>query len=72
VSRDRPWVRRERPGTRLICACGRSTMLPYCDGSHLGTGIEPAMVNLEEEETVAWCGCGRSGDFPRCDGTHRR
>jgi CDGSH-type Zn-finger protein len=65
-----PYVRTERPGTRAICACGLSTMLPYCDGAHLGTGIEPFMVDLAEERTVMWCGCGRSKGRPFCDGSH--
>lgn len=71
MSRDRPYVRKERPGTRMICACLRSKMLPYCDGTHIGLGVEPVMVNLAREETISWCGCGRSKDFPRCDGSHR-
>jgi CDGSH-type Zn-finger protein len=68
--RNRPWRRRERPGTRAICACFRSELLPYCDGAHLGTGIEPVMVDLDREQEVAWCGCGRSATVPRCDGSH--
>lgn len=69
---NRPFVRRERPGTRAICACGRSGMLPYCDGTHMGSGVEPIMVDLTEEEVVTWCCCGRSAEFPRCDGSHER
>ena len=70
--RDGPFLRRERPGTRAICACFRSELMPYCDGSHLGCGREPAMVDIDEERDVAWCGCGRSARFPLCDGTHAR
>ena len=65
-----PHVRREKPGTRAICACGRSTMRPYCDGSHLGTGVEPVMVTIEREQTVSWCTCRKSAKFPQCDGSH--
>jgi CDGSH-type Zn-finger protein len=67
-----PYTRRERPGTRAICACGLSGLSPYCDGAHLGTGIEPEMVEIEEEREVSWCLCRRSGRFPFCDGSHAR
>ena len=69
--RREPYVREENEGTRAICACGRSSMPPYCDGAHLGSGTEPFMVSLPEGRTVAWCGCGKSNERPVCDGTHR-
>jgi CDGSH-type Zn-finger protein len=70
-TRKEPFVVSERPGTRVICGCGRSEMLPYCDGSHLGSTDKPYVVEIEEEGRVAWCGCRRSESFPYCDGTHR-
>jgi CDGSH-type Zn-finger protein len=45
-------------------------VLPYCDGSHMGSGVEPMMITFHETEDVAWCTCGRSKSFPRCDGSH--
>jgi CDGSH-type Zn-finger protein len=68
--RDRPYVVDEQPGTRAICACGKSENKPYCDGSHAGSGTKPFVVQIEEAKKVAWCGCGRSGNRPYCDGTH--
>ena len=65
-----PYIRRERPGTRAICTCGRSGEMPYCDGAHMGTGFEPLMMNFEVEEEVKWCLCRKSKSFPRCDGSH--
>jgi CDGSH-type Zn-finger protein len=62
-----PLRRREHPGTRALCACGLSGLLPFCDGNHLGTGIEPIMVEITKEQEVAWCLCRRSADFPLCD-----
>lgn len=58
---------RENPGTRAICACFLSSVLPYCDGQHLGTGIEPFMVQVTEEKEIAWCACGDSIELPLCD-----
>jgi CDGSH-type Zn-finger protein len=70
VSAKGPYRRTEKPGTRAICACGRSTVLPYCDGSHMGSGVEPLMITFHAEEAVEWCTCGKSKSFPRCDGSH--
>jgi len=64
-----PCVVRENPGYRAICACGLSAYMPYCDGTHLGTGIEPLMVLVSEAKEVTWCGCGESEKFPLCDAT---
>lgn len=70
MSGEGPYIRDEKPGTRALCACGRSTLLPYCDGAHLGSGVEPLMITFTAEETVSWCMCRRSKAFPRCDGSH--
>jgi CDGSH-type Zn-finger protein len=70
--RKAPYVVEENAGTRAICACGRSQMLPYCDGSHFGTNKQPFMVSLDHRQTVKWCGCRKSKKLPYCDGTHER
>ena len=56
--------------TYYWCACGRSKNQPYCDGSHQGTGFEPAAFIAEKSETVYLCGCKRTSNKPFCDGTH--
>lgn len=68
---NRPFVREEEAGPKAICACGRSSNRPYCDGAHAreNTGKRPIVVQVEDG-IVAWCGCGKSGSFPYCDGTH--
>ena len=71
MRRKEPFIVHERPGTRVICSCGKSAALPYCDGSHVGGHREPCVVNLTEEKQVAWCGCRRSRRFPYCDRTHK-
>ena len=71
MSRKEPFVRDEAPGTRIVCSCGKSEMLPYCDGTHTETRrYQPCVVNIENAKQIAWCGCRRSKDFPFCDGTH--
>lgn len=54
----------------LWCACGRSKRQPFCDDSHIGTGIEPLRYVATETGDVWFCGCKQSGHKPECDGTH--
>jgi len=68
--RKRPFVIAETPGKKAYCACGKSKNLPYCDGTHKGTGFTPFIVEITEAKTVAICGCGHSKNRPFCDGTH--
>ncbi len=59
------------PGQYHWCACGRSKNQPFCDGSHVGTGIRPVTFTVAEE-TDAWlCRCKQTGDAPYCDSTHK-
>lgn len=52
------------------CACGRSKRQPFCDGSHVGTGLEPHRFVAPRTEEVLLCGCKRTCGAPFCDGTH--
>ena len=52
------------------CACGRSAIQPYCDGSHKGTGLVPVVFMAEKSETVWLCCCKRTHEPPFYDGSH--
>ncbi|MHB8551498.1 MAG: CDGSH iron-sulfur domain-containing protein [Acidiferrobacterales bacterium] len=65
-----PYVLSLEPGNYYFCACGRSANLPYCDGSHRGSTVEPFNVVVPEPRNVAICACGRSAARPFCDGSH--
>ncbi len=52
------------------CACGRSATQPFCDGSHLGSGITPRRFVAARTEEALLCGCKHSGGAPFCDGAH--
>jgi CDGSH-type Zn-finger protein len=67
-----PIVQRVEPGTYWWCACGRSRSQPFCDGSHKGTGLSPAEVDITQAGTVAWCACKHSKTAPFCDGSHAK
>lgn len=60
------------PGTYRWCACGRSSDQPWCDDSHVGTGIEPVTFTLNERRRVALCMCKHSTNQPFCNGQHQR
>lgn len=47
-------------GTYYICSCGQSKNLPYCDGSHQGTGLQPLSLELEPPQTVEISGLPES------------
>ena len=65
-----PIVQKTEPAEYWWCACGRSKIQPFCDGSHKGTGLGPKQVQITEAKTVAWCACKHSKNAPFCDGTH--
>ena len=52
------------------CACGHSKNQPFCDGSHDGSGIEPAPFLVQEKQTVWLCNCKHTKTPPFCDGSH--
>jgi CDGSH-type Zn-finger protein len=72
MEQKKPYIIKEQPGTKYYCACGSSRNQPYCDGSHKGSGLYPAKVEIDEEKTVAICSCGLSQKLPFCDGAHKR
>ncbi len=72
IAQKGPFVQKVEPGTYFFCACGRSKGQPFCDGSHKGSGLGPARVDITEAKTVAWCGCKHSGNGSFCDGSHSR
>lgn len=54
------------------CACGLTQEPPFCDNSHVGTGISPHVIEVSEPTTMAICQCWKSADGAYCDGTHAR
>jgi CDGSH-type Zn-finger protein len=59
------------PGTYWWCQCGRSARQPFCDGSHMGSGLSPLKVEVAEKSAISWCACKHTRTGPRCDGTHK-
>jgi CDGSH-type Zn-finger protein/mannose-6-phosphate isomerase-like protein (cupin superfamily) len=52
------------------CSCGRSQTQPFCDGSHVGTGLVPIAFKAQRDEEVIFCGCKQTATGPFCDGAH--
>lgn len=69
-SKSHPLVTQLGVGTYYWCQCGKTRTVPYCDGSHAGTGIEPLAFEVDEPVTQAVCDCGLSKNPPYCDGSH--
>ena len=75
VAQRGPYIVELPAGEYRWCACGRSKNQPFCDDSHIGTGIEPIAftVPLRRNPQKFWmCGCKQSKHKPFCDGTHNR
>ena len=70
TTRDAPYVCAEDAGEHWWCACGKSERQPYCDGSHRGGQVGPAIVMFDAPREVAWCGCKLTATPPFCDGKH--
>ncbi|MDA8362761.1 MAG: CDGSH iron-sulfur domain-containing protein [Gammaproteobacteria bacterium] len=68
--KTQPYLLNLEPGNYYFCACGRSANLPYCDGSHQGSAVQPYGVVISESQNIAICACGRSATRPFCDGSH--
>lgn len=54
------------------CACGLSSMQPFCDGSHKGTDFTPEMYKADRTGKVFFCTCKQTSNMPLCDGTHSK
>ncbi len=54
------------------CSCGRTERLPFCDGTHKGSGYNPLIFKVEEDKEYYLCKCGNTKKAPFCDGTHKR
>ena len=54
------------------CACGRSTSQPFCDGSHIGSGLAPRIFTAQRSERAWLCACKNTSTPPFCDGSHNK
>ena len=69
-AKSHPLVTELGVGTYYWCQCGKTKTVPYCDGSHQGSGITPMAFEVEEGQTAAICNCGLSANPPYCTGAH--
>lgn len=60
------------PGTYFRCVCGKSSKMPFCDGSHEGSGKSPLSFEITEKKQVHLCNCGMTANPPFCDGKHAK
>ena len=69
-TKSHPLVTELGEGTYYWCQCGKTRTVPYCDGSHQGTGVSPLAFDIKTAGTVAICSCGLTKNPPYCDGSH--
>ena len=39
-------------GTHYVCACGKTSNQPFCDGSHQGTTIQPLVLEIDRPKNI--------------------
>ncbi|NLV73042.1 MAG: CDGSH iron-sulfur domain-containing protein [Actinobacteria bacterium] len=66
-----PLTKRLDAGTYLWCRCGETKNVPFCDGSHEGTGIQPLEFGVNVGSTKVLCSCGLTKRPPECDNAHK-
>ena len=69
-AKSHPLVTELGAGTYHWCQCGKTRTVPYCDGSHEGSGVTPLAFEIKDAGTVAICSCGLTKNPPFCDGSH--
>jgi len=69
---NKPVEVRLEAGTEYhFCRCGLSANQPFCDGSHVGSGLSPQAFTANERGDAVLCQCKHSANAPYCDGTHK-
>jgi CDGSH-type Zn-finger protein len=66
-----PSMHRLPAGAYYWSQSGETKSVPFCDGSHEGTGIEPLAFESEGKRMTSLCNCGLSARAPNCDGKHQ-
>ena len=54
------------------CSCGKSSIQPFCDGSHKGSEFNPFVYKAEATKKMFFCACKQTNNQPFCDGSHNK